>query len=322
MKIPCAVVVLNYEGMEDLKKCFPSVVTACEADDWIHDLVLLDNHSRDGSPEWVEQHFPRVQVIRLDENIACYAFNEIAKRLSHEFCIFFNNDFIVEKNIIQGLLKHFEDPEVIAASPLLVPCQPDGKRRSGKGELPKNVHSVVLEKGFLEMIVRPCHSLSGTKTHTFHASSISAFRREKFLELGGYDPLLFPFAWIDADFSYRAWKAGYRVAHERQTYVLDDLPGRSTTRVFGKRYTTLIYLRNRLLTTWLNVTDRKLLLNSFFFAFLELSKVILRGHPTLIIPYWWCFRKIPSILRERKVRRERAKLSDRQVLNTIQTFCV
>lgn len=312
-KIPCSFVVLNYQGLEELKRCFPSVAAACEVDGWIHDLILLDNHSTDGSPEWVEKHFPKVHVVRRPDNLVCHAFNEIAKELSCEFCIFLNNDFIVEKYFIQKLLRHFEDPDVVAVSPLLIFKSSEDK---------KNVHRLRFHKGFLEMVVAPCEASPSQRRYTFHASSYGAYRRKKFLELGGYDPLLFPFSWIDVDFSYRVWKAGFKVAHERETFVSYDVAGNTTARIFGQRKSLLIWRRNRLLTTWLNVTDKRLLAKSLLFGFFDCFKALLGLHLSLVIPFWWCLKKTPSILKTRRARKRMAKLSDGETLKKIEGLCV
>lgn len=318
-KIPCAIVVLNYQGLEELKRCFASVVAACEHDDWIHELILLDNHSTDGSPEWVETHFPRVRVVRRPDNLVVHAFNEIAKELSHEFCIFVNNDFIVERTIIQKLLRHFQDSEVAAVSALWVRHLAGGVGSPVPEKIPRQVHTFQLMRGFLEMKVVPLRP--NTPPYTFLASShCTAYRREKFLELGGYDPLFFPLSWMDADFSYRLWKAGYKIAHERESYVLDGQPGNTTTPVFGERYAHLICNRNRLLTTWLNVTDKKILGKSFLYALVDLVNAVLRFHPTLFIPYWWCLKRLPAILKARRNRHVMAKLSDTKVLGILQSL--
>lgn len=322
VKASCSIVVLNFEGLEELKRCLPSVHAACEFDGEIHERILLDNHSNDGSPEWVERNFPKFRVIRRPNNLVAHAFNEIAKDLKHDFCIFLNNDFKIPPDFIQKLLCHFKDPEVAAVSPLWVPCHPEEEEIPSLTHVPRYVHRLELREGFLEMVRVSCQPSEARSYYTFHASSYSAYRREKFIELGGYNFLLFPLSWIDVDFPYVLWKAGYKVAHERETFILDGPPGNTTNRVFGHKRALMIYERNRLLTTWLNLTDRQLILKSISWGLRKMIKALLGLHPTLVMPYLLCLFKLPAIMRVRRTRRKLFRLTDQETLEKIQRLCV
>ena len=58
-----------------------------------------------------------------------------------------------------------------------------------------------------------------------------AFDREKFLELGGFDPLLAPFYLEDTDLGYMAWKRGWKVLYQPRSVVYHEHRG-----TIGKRF--------------------------------------------------------------------------------------
>ena len=58
-----------------------------------------------------------------------------------------------------------------------------------------------------------------------------AFDREKFLELGGFDPLLEPFYLEDTDLGYMAWKRGWKVLYQPRSVVYHEHRG-----TIGKKF--------------------------------------------------------------------------------------
>src|SRR4051812_1428280 len=62
-----SVIIVNWNGLEHLCTCLPSVVAQEYPD---VEILLLDNASSDGSPEWAEREYgERVQVIRTGSNL-------------------------------------------------------------------------------------------------------------------------------------------------------------------------------------------------------------------------------------------------------------
>jgi GT2 family glycosyltransferase len=80
---------------------------------------------------------------------------------------------------------------------------------------------------------------------TFYAGGgSSAYDRRKFLELGGFDPLLHPFYVEDADVSYMAWKRGWKVLYAPGSIVFHEHRGTIGKR-FTRRTSTASSLRTR-----------------------------------------------------------------------------
>ena len=65
-----AVVILNWNGSEMMKRFLPSVVRCSSG---LADVIVADNGSDDDSLEMLQREFPSVEVIALSEN---YGFAE------------------------------------------------------------------------------------------------------------------------------------------------------------------------------------------------------------------------------------------------------
>ena len=86
--------VITYDGKRFLEKCFDSLQKLTDYSN--HRLVLVDNGSSDGSGDYVREHFPEVEVLRIFPN-AGYA-NAANKAVEHarangaEYVVLMNDD--------------------------------------------------------------------------------------------------------------------------------------------------------------------------------------------------------------------------------------
>ena len=92
-----------------------------------------------------------------------------------------------------------------------------------------------------------------------------AFDRRKFLELGGFDPLLAPFYLEDTDLGYMAWKRGWKVLYQPRSVVYHEHRG-----TIGKRFREdqiqAVLKKNYLLFCWKNIHEWRRLVSHFFFT--------------------------------------------------------
>ena len=111
-----AVVVLNYNGKEWFKKFMPSLVLT----DYKNlDLIVADNASTDDSLEYLEQHFPKVSIIKLDQNYGfAKGYNEALRSVEAPYLVLLNSDVEVDSGWIQPIIDLMEQEPSIGA------CQP------------------------------------------------------------------------------------------------------------------------------------------------------------------------------------------------------
>ncbi|MGN0011298.1 MAG: glycosyltransferase family 2 protein [Marinilabiliaceae bacterium] len=87
-----AVVILNWNGKELMRRYLPAVIENSEAAGGV-DVVVADNASADGSLDMLRQEFPQVTVIALDQNYGfAEGYNRALRQLPHEYVVLLNSD--------------------------------------------------------------------------------------------------------------------------------------------------------------------------------------------------------------------------------------
>ena len=110
-----AVLILNYNGEQHLKQFLPSII-ANSAD---CDVIVGDNNSSDNSINLLENSFPEVRIIKLDENYG-YAggYNKLIDQLDHEYIVLVNSDIEATPGWVNPLISILDsEPNVAAVQP-------------------------------------------------------------------------------------------------------------------------------------------------------------------------------------------------------------
>lgn len=133
--------------------------------------------------------------------------------------------------------------------------------------------------------------------------------REKFIGLGGFDPIYYPFYWEDIDLSYRAWKNDYEIIFDPD--ILVEHHHESTIgKYFSKDYVKKIAFRNQFIFTWKNILDISMKINHLFYLIPNLLRFFIKGEVTFIIGF------IKALCIKHKTRKNNSFISsDKQVLD-------
>lgn len=120
MKKKLAVIILNWNGMELLKKFLPSAAEYTIGPDT--DLFVADNGSDDRSPEWVEGTLPEVKLLRLDKNYGfAEGYNRAIEATQYPYTLLLNSDVEVTPGWTAPLLRFMEEnPDVGALQPKIL----------------------------------------------------------------------------------------------------------------------------------------------------------------------------------------------------------
>lgn len=115
-----AVVILNWNGAEMLKKFLPSVLV-CSAGEGV-EIIVADNHSSDASLQVLQSLFPRVRVISLEENYGfAEGYNRALARVQAQYVVLLNSDVEVTPGWLQPLVSYMDEhPDVAACQPKLL----------------------------------------------------------------------------------------------------------------------------------------------------------------------------------------------------------
>lgn len=117
LKTPVAVIVLNWNGLGLLKEFLPSVVKNTNPD--LGSIIVADNASGDGSPEFLRREYPDLEVLSFDENYG-YAegYNKAIAAVESEYAVLLNSDVAVAPGWLEPLYAALEaDKGLVAVQP-------------------------------------------------------------------------------------------------------------------------------------------------------------------------------------------------------------
>ena len=126
---PVAVIILNWNGAELLRRYLPSVIAGTNAE--IADVIVADNGSTDQSREVLEQEFPQVKTLYFDKNLGfAGGYNKAIERAAgYRYTVLLNSDVRTPEGWLDPLFQYMEaHPEVGAVQPKLLHDREDGKR--------------------------------------------------------------------------------------------------------------------------------------------------------------------------------------------------
>ena len=116
----CAIVILNWNGAQMLRKYLPSVVQSIIDNRKSKiELIVADNGSTDESLAVLTNEFPSVKTIVLDKNYGfAEGYNRAIAQIESEYVVLLNSDVEVTEGWLAPLLDYMEShPEVAAVQP-------------------------------------------------------------------------------------------------------------------------------------------------------------------------------------------------------------
>ncbi|MCR5409085.1 MAG: glycosyltransferase family 2 protein, partial [Bacteroidales bacterium] len=115
-----AVVILNYNTKEYLRKFLPGLIVSTEGLD--AQVIVADNASSDGSVEMMKEEFPSIPLIVLEENYGFTGgYNRALNGLDAEFYVLINSDIEVPRDWLKPLLAWMDShPDCGACGPKLI----------------------------------------------------------------------------------------------------------------------------------------------------------------------------------------------------------
>lgn len=218
---PMAVVILNWNGEELLRRFLPSVL-ACTPPH-LAEVVVVDNRSTDGSLKLLADLFPSVRVLTFDDNYG-YAggYNRAVNALPHDYFCLLNSDIEVQS-------PHWlERPlEIFQTMPSVAALQPKIKNFRARDYF----EYAGAAGGYIDRLGYPfCRGrLFGTveqdqgqydeEQKVFWASGACFFvRRNTFLQVGGFDENFFAHM-EEIDLCWRLQRAGYKLLYTHRSEV-------------------------------------------------------------------------------------------------------
>lgn len=236
------IIILNWNGKKDTLACLESLQKVIHPS--FHTIVV-DNGSTDGSVSAIREVFPDVSLIETGDNLGFAGGNnwgiEHALKKGADYLLLLNNDTVVDPAILEAFLSGFQKhPQagILGAKLYLFDQQNQFDHFGGYWNGKKGSFDLLGFRAFddgktwEEMI--PIDYACGCALF---------IKREVFEKIGLLEPQFF-LIWEEADFCFRAKRAGYLSYTCPQAKVWHKV---SASFVGGKIHTTYFWWRNRLL---------------------------------------------------------------------------
>jgi GT2 family glycosyltransferase len=232
---PSSSILIPVHNRLDLTKaCLESVFETAEKSTSF-EIIVIDDHSTDGTAEYLQALGPRVRTISNDTR-KCFAenINSAAPLARGEYLCFLNNDTLVTTGWLQKLLAAARSDPAIAVV---------GNRHLTPGtELIDHAGMV------FDSRKRPVHLYRGQPadfrpalfSQEFQCVTAACWlvKKKIFLELGGFDSG-FKNGFEDIDFCLRAGRAGHKIFYAADSIIYhygQSTPGRKDHETNNSRY--------------------------------------------------------------------------------------
>ncbi len=223
-----SIVIVNWNVKKCLELCLASVYQTVETS---KEVIVVDNHSTDGSVEMIKKKFPQVKLIENSENLGFAKANNQAFRIctGNNILILNPDTILLEGSITKLLEKLNESKEIAIAGPRME--MPDGIiclacRRNSFG-LFKAFKIIWSLDSLLEKITRTCFTEKYKKflaqyEQSEYVDAVSGacllIRNEVLQSVGSFDEIV-PLYLDDMDLCYRVLKE-HKIAYVAESKVI------------------------------------------------------------------------------------------------------
>ena len=231
--------------MKWLRICLSSILSQDAGEDF--EVLLVDNGSKDGSVQYVEENFPSVKVVQLGKNYGFAEGNNRALNYAQgEYLVFVNTDTKAEAGWLKSLVRVADErPEYQILCSIQLPSQEKNRIRT--------------LNAFGDSTPSPYESDSSITDSVFASGACFLIKRSWMQTLGYlFDPYYVFYA-EDVELSLRTVLQGGQIGYVRDSRIYHYIGGTGLSSAKTSFYAT----RNLLLTYY-----KLLRLNNFFRVFL------------------------------------------------------
>ena len=273
-----AVVILNYNTREYLRRFLPGLIASCDGLD--AEVIVADNASHDGSLDMMAAEFPSVRTIALSENYGFTGgYNRALAQVQAQYYVLINSDVEVPEHWLRVLQDWMDShPDCGACGPKLISFnERDTFEYAGAAGGLLDRYGYPFCRGRIMQKVEKDHGQYDSPADVLWCSGACLMvRAEVWNALGGLDDRFFAHM-EEIDLCWRVQLRGWKVTVVPQSYVYHigggTLPNESPFKLRLNFRNNLLLLENNLPAT----------LNSRFLARVRiLTRMCLDGLSALV----------------------------------------
>lgn len=247
------IVICNFNKVDYLKGCLETLYKS-NFENLIYDVIVVDNASTDGSPDFIKENYPHIVLLQNETNTGGsggfdrgirYAIQE-----EYNYVVLLDNDILLEKNTILNLFKYIkENPKVGVVGSKI--CTMDNP-------------SVLQEMGSFIDFENKFNITTSFKSHKDDSSLPEAVEcdyvpaccmittKEVLSKVGSFNTDHFIY-WDDMDWCTRVKRENYEIHAINSSKVLHKMGVANHTNTFGSYY----FERNRIMFFLKYIEDDK-----------------------------------------------------------------
>lgn len=248
-----SIVILNWNGENQLNKYLPSVLKFTNASDY--EIVVVDNGSTDNSVQLIKDDYPSIRLICFEENYGfAGGYQKALEIIQAKYYVLLNSDVRVSEGWLDHLVKRAENnPEISAIQPkILSDRDSEYFEHAGAAGGMIDKYAYPFCRGRIMATIEKDKGQYNHSCDIFWASGAALFiRSEAYHQAGGLDPRFFAHM-EEIDLCWRLNNLGHRIVYEPQSTVYHW--GGATLDYNNPRKLYLNF-RNSLITLYKNSTS-------------------------------------------------------------------
>ena len=278
-----SVVLPNYNGKHLLEQYIPSVIDALQYSKIDHEIIMIDDCSKDDSVAFLAGNFPDVKVLKNESNVGfSKTCNKGIMAATKDLVFLLNTDVKLTNDFFEAQFKYFENADTFGVMGCIMNF--DGKKIEDAARMPRYKGGKFKANTFFYS-----ENKDDLVYTTYLSGANALIDRKKIVEIGGFNELYSPFYFEDFDLGLRAWQMGWKLYYEHQSVCYHRVSA-STNNMNKSNFVKITYNRNSFLLQAIHLKGFKRKLWHF-----QLFTSTLLGH--LLKGEFWILESIKAFLK-------------------------
>lgn len=229
-----SIIIVSYTSLDDIKRCLPTVYSQSTTVEF--ELIIVDNHGKDGVAEWLPQVYPSAIVIKNPTNSGYAGGNNLGLTQARgQWVLFLNPDTELTPDFLSQLMSTAKQHPMALITPKLL--NPDGTINACGNEM--HYTGLTTCRG----LNQPSSAFESLQVVPLLSGAAILAPQAALQTIGAFDETYFMY-FEDTNLSMRARLAGFELLCEPAAVLTHHYK-------LGMSPMKFYYLeRNRLLTLW------------------------------------------------------------------------